>query len=175
MERIKIKFIILVVSLSLFSCKKDRFKLSDVTETDIMGNLVGNVNQNDWKLYKLSQATDFDMKVFNQLNTGTPFNVNDYHSCDSIYNFNLIAYPNPIISNCMLNFKLTTNIEYVKALQIVVSKDGKLIEKSGVDPGFFPDYKINALVKRDFIYYAIFVTQDSCLYYTKGNVIGCTL
>ena len=98
--------VILLITISLFGCKKFHFKVSDITETDIMGNLVGNVNQKDWKLYKLSQATDFDKKVFNQIKNSSSCDYLSFKSCDSSYNFNIIAYPNPMISNCMLKFNL---------------------------------------------------------------------
>lgn len=174
MKQIKTKFIILLLSISLYSCKKYHFNTSNITETDIMGNLVGNKNPNDWKLYKLYQATSFDKNVFNELNRLSIFNTNLYNSCDSNYIFDLIAYPNPMINDCNLQFNLSTNINFIKSLQIIVSKDGKFIESGTNYPGYFPDYKINALKKRDFIFYYIFVTADSCMYYGKGNVIGCT-
>ena len=176
MQQLKIKFIIIVMSISLYGCKKDHFKLADITETDIMGNLVGNVNQNDWKLYNLSQATSFDKNVFNQIKNSSSYDFLSYKTCDSSYNFNFVAYPNPMISDCTLKFKLTTNLSFVSYTRIIVGKDGNVIESelNNIAVSNFADYRVNALKKRDFIFYYIFVTADSCLYYGKGNVIGCT-
>jgi hypothetical protein len=167
----------------MIGCKKDNqyhFKLSDVTQTDINGNSVGNINLNDWKIHKFSDATDFDSNVFNSFQASqSDFNFNDYKSnCDLPDTFNLVAYPNPMKgSDCFLFFKLEKSISfnYEYGIVIITDKYGKIIRTSGsLNAGVWEE-KINALSKRDFIYYDIFVTADSCLYYTKGNVIGCEL
>lgn len=165
----------LLISITLLSCKKYHFKLSEITETDIMGNLAGNVNLNDWKLYNLSQATAFDHNVFNQIKKSSSYDFLSYKTCNSSYNFNFVAYPNPMISDCTLKFKLSTNLSFVSYTRIIVGKDGNVIESelNNIAVSNFVDYRVNALKKRDFIFYYIFVTADSCLYYGKGNVIGC--
>ena len=60
------KFLILVVLFS--SCKKEfHFSKDEITETDASGNLVGNINPNDWKLKSISDLTDFEKKVLLQI------------------------------------------------------------------------------------------------------------
>lgn len=173
-------YIILFTILVTTSCKKEfHFKNNEITERDAQGNLVGNINTNDWVLKKVADASDFDRDVFNKVYTDSgSFNINIYKkSCPLPDTFNIISYPNPMNnSNCFLNHKVTksVNFNYDYGYEIIVKKDGTIISTSGVPS--LPEWKskINALTFRDFIYYVIFVTPDSCAYFTKGNVIGCT-
>lgn len=169
------------------SCKKKyHFKTSEITATDINGNITGNINHNDWQIKKFSDASDFDKSVFlkfqeSQDKNGSGFKFSNFISnCDLPNNFSLIAYPNPMIgSDCWLNFKLQSDLVYDYGIEIIAKKTGDIIQVSGflIDEPNDSTWraKINALTIRDFIYYGIFVTPDSCLYYTKGNVIGCDL
>lgn len=175
---IKILSLILPICM-LLSCKKNDFTFdkNEITETDINGNLIGNVNVNDWKLQPLSSASEFDKKVFNQVNIGTvPFDYKLYHSCDSVYEFKLIVYPNPVInSNCTIRFLFNTNISFKLSYLIIALRDGTVVMDGGNTDRLLPtQYNIPALVKKDYIVYYLFVTDDNCLYFGKGNVIGCT-
>ena len=59
------KALIITVLISTMSCKKTdyTFSTSEITETDINGNLTGNININDWKLLPLSSATELAQPV----------------------------------------------------------------------------------------------------------------
>lgn len=150
--------------------------------TDINGNKTGNINPNDWNLKKLSDATVFDQQVFQQFqesqNKGTSgFNLKNYkQNCNLPTKFTLTAFPNPMIgSDCWLNFKLQTNLHFMYGIEIYADKFGKVFQVLGFPEKGIWQSKVNALTVHDFIYYGLFVTSDSCLYYTKGNVIGCDL
>lgn len=69
-----IEFVFFSFLLVLSCQKKYQFDLSEITETDLNGNLIGNVNPNDWKILSISEASDFDKKVFNNLNNVSSFN-----------------------------------------------------------------------------------------------------
>ena len=178
------KYIIILISfIFALSCKKDNhFNKSDITETDSNGNYISNINNNDWKLNQFSLATNFDKSVFNNFEKmqqrllDTAFSFSKFKTdCALPTVFNFVSYPNPMKSDCKLNHRLTTNLLFKEAIVIIAKKDGDVIQNSGAVQQTEWYTKVPALVVRDFIYYAIFVTQDSCLYYTKGNVIGCTL
>ena len=184
----KNKTLIVVLAILTFftgSCKKKyHFNTSDITVTDINGNYTGNINTNDWKLHKFSDASDFDKKVFqdfqNSQNVGASnFQFSNFKSnCMLPDTFNLVAYPNPMIgNNCSLFFKLNKSVSFNYSYGIVILTDklGKTIRSSGFPNAGNWEERTNALTIRDFIYYGIFVTTDSCLFYTKGNVIGCDL
>ena len=143
----KVTFIV-IAFLFIVSCKKEfHFKNTDITVTDINGNITGNINTNDWKLNYFSDASSFDQKVF------TDFQNIQQRLLDTAFSFS----------------------KFREAIVIITKKDGEIIQHSGFVQQNEWFTKVPTLVVRDFIYYAIFVTQDSCLYYTKGNVIGCTL
>lgn len=167
--------------LFLVSCSKEfHFNSKEITETDINGNLIGNINTNDWKLHKYSDATDFDKAIFAKFEQSqSNFKFSNFNTnCALPDTFNLIAYPNPIIgTNCSLFFKMNTSIGFYIQYGIVILTDkyGNIIRTSGSPNAAIWEEKTNAFTKRDFIYYDIFVTTDSCLFYTKGNVIGCDL
>ena len=172
------KALIITVLISTMSCKKTdyTFSTSEITETDINGNLTGNINQNDWKLLPLSAASEFDRNVFRQLNIGSlPFDYTKFESCDSIYNFSLVTYPNPLTgANCMLYFNFETDIDFKEVQLIIALRSGKVVMSGGNTDQILPSqYGIPALVKKDFICYYLFVTHNNCLYFGKGNVIGC--
>jgi hypothetical protein len=173
---------ILVLLFSITSCKKEfHFNISDITETDVNGNIIGNTNINDWKINSISTANSFDKNVFNNFEQiqkrllDSSFSFTKYkQSCDIPTEFNFISYPNPMKSDCKLNHKLYTNLDFREAIVIITKKNGEIIQHSGFVQQQEWYTKVPALVVRDFIYYAIFISRDSCLYYTKGNVIGCT-
>jgi|JI61114BRNA_FD_contig_91_124666_length_1268_multi_3_in_0_out_0_1 hypothetical protein len=178
----KVTFIV-IAFLFIVSCKKEfHFKNTDITVTDINGNITGNINTNDWKLNYFSDASSFDQKVFTDFQNiqqrllDTAFSFSKFkNTCTLPTEFNFISYPNPMQSDCKLHHKLTTDFNFREAIVIITKKDGEIIQHSGFVQQNEWFTKVPTLVVRDFIYYAIFVTQDSCLYYTKGNVIGCTL
>ena len=170
--------LIITVLISIMGCKKTdyTFSTNEITETDINGNLTGNINKNDWKLLPLSSATEFDLNVFKKIIIGhDKFDITDYNSCDSMFNFEVIAYPNPLSgNNCTLEFKYDTNLEIVKNIIIIALKNGDIVVFGSRSDGMFPtEYNIAPLVKRDFICYTIYITSDNCVFFSKGNVIGC--
>ncbi|MCB0508948.1 MAG: hypothetical protein KDD21_11680 [Bacteroidetes bacterium] len=174
------KLIYLLIFIPLvISCKKEyHFNVNQITETDINGTLIGNVNINDWKLHKFSDATDFDKTIFNKFEQSqSNFRFSNFNAnCTLPDTFSLLAYPNPIIgSDCSLFFKMNTSSNFYIQYGIVILTDkfGNIIRTSGSPNSSIWEEKTNVLTKRDFIYYDIFVTTDSCLFYTKGNVIGC--
>ncbi|MBK9634897.1 MAG: hypothetical protein IPO64_10405 [Bacteroidetes bacterium] len=172
------KFLILVVLFS--SCKKEfHFSKDEITETDASGNLVGNINPNDWLLKPLSEANEFDKNVFSQLLIGDStrdvyklYNTN----CVNDYDFSLVAYPNPMPKkggSGYLNLKMITNLEYSYFYKIIVDKFGAIIESgAGLAEASFDKIQINPLIKRDFILYYIFIDENNCAFFGKGNVIG---
>lgn len=187
MKYTRVLFLLFIFATVTGCKKKYHFKTSEITVTDINGNITGNINHNDWQIKKFSDASDFDKAVFQKYqevqNTGQPpiFKFSDYKShCDLPNNFSLTAYPNPMVgSDCWLYFKSHTDLVYNYGIEIITKKNGDIIQSSGflIDEPNDSTWraKINALTIRDFIYYGIFVTPDSCLYYTRGNVIGCDL
>jgi len=172
------RYIVIVLIIFIAACKKTDYTFSnnEITETDKNGNLIGNVNPTDWQLLPLSAATEFDKNIFKQVNIGSvPFDYTKYHSCDSVYDFNLITYPNPLTgSSCTLKFNFNTTITIKEGQLIVALRDGKVVASGGNTDGLLPtEYHIPALMKRDFIIYYLFITDDNCLYFGRGNVIGC--
>ena len=177
--------IILLFSVSFFStsCKKEEnhFSSNEITQTDDNGNLYGNINVNNWTINLFSDADIFDKAVFSKYESDYQrlsdpnFSFSKFkNNCAKPSVFNLVAYPNPMKSDCWLKFKLNTNLVFQNSIEIIVKKNGAEIQTSGFYNDTIWKSKINALLDRDFIYYGIFITSDSCIYYTKGNVIGCT-
>jgi len=176
-------FYVIALFTLIYSCKKDKyhFSTSDITETDVNGNEIGNINSTNWTINLFSEADDFDKSVlakyesdYQRLSDPT-FSFSKFkNNCTKPSLFKLIAYPNPMHSDCWLNFKLNSNFSYLNAIEIIAKKNGEIIQTSGFSNATNWKSKINALVVRDFIYYGIFITSDSCIFYTKGNVIGCT-
>lgn len=177
-------FIFILSFITFFySCKKDKqFSINDITETNSDGEIIGNNNPNDWKLVPINQASNHDknamQEYINITKKGDPTLIDflKYKSCDAPANFSMIAYPNPLIeSNCRLNFKFSTNLTYNKVYTFIYTIENKL--GGGNYMTVFPNNHseiMNAIVGRDFTYYYIFMTADSCAYYGKGNVIGCS-
>ena len=169
------KFLILVVLFS--SCKKEfHFSKDEITETDASGNLVGNINPNDWKLKSISDLTDFEKKVLLQIplnfETSKDTIYKNIKSCENNFNFGLVVYANPM-KNSVLKFNLLSDIRYEKLYTLITDKEGNFITGSfGFYPAKISEERISALVKRDFIYHYLFITEDSCGYYGSGNVIG---
>jgi len=180
------KYIILIlcVSIVFLSCKKkNQFNLSEITETDYNGNLVGNINPNDWKLLRINEAIGFDKSVLDNIESSGTFNISKFnYNCTKPDTFELVAYPNPInknsIGQCNLNFKLNADAYFYNsnAIKIVlVKKNGDIIMSTNVPLLENGTWRVEtySFTDRDFICYSFFITQDSCLFYTKGNVIGC--
>ncbi len=177
------KLFAILIILSSISCKKEKqqFNLDEITETDTSGNIIGNINPSNWTIHSFSDADDFDKSVFNFYETryqrlsDPNFSFSHFKtSCPAPSTFNLVVYPNPMKTDCWLHFNLSTNLVFQNSIEIIVKKNGEEIQTSGFYNYTTWKSRINALVVRDFIYYGIFITADSCIYYTKGNVIGCT-
>ncbi len=72
-----------------------------------------------------------------------------------------------------LNLKMITNLEYSYFYKIIVDKFGAIIESgAGLAEASFDKIQINPLIKRDFILYYIFIDENNCAFFGKGNVIG---
>ena len=170
------KFLILIFLFS--SCKKEfHFCKDEITETDASGNYVGNINPDDWQLKPIGEANEFDKNVFSQLLYGdsTRDIYKLYNSnCLNNYNFSLVAYPNPMPKkggSGYLNFNLNSNIEIIDFYSIITDKFGTIIE-SNIGGIKFDKIRLNPLIKRDFIFYYIFIDKNNCAFFGKGKVIG---
>ncbi len=195
---------IISFALTIFACKKVDitkyyFTKNEITETDTLGNLVGNVQIGDWKLKPLSAGDAFDQKVFANLVEGfnkseknnpdyMQFNIKRYNqNCNlDTFTFKIVAFPNPVIPNrinspfgavpvpvCSLNFKIESNLKIAHSIMFYTNKiDAQNQEILLVsDSTIIRKLHNTGIVERDYILYYIVYTTDGCIFFCKGNVI----
>lgn len=177
------------------------FNLDEITQRDSVGNLIGTVKTNDWTLKPISQATDFDKHVFGQIYELTEearnnpntlidsiYNLTNYNlNCNDSYTFSVKAYPNPlvyvyptqpyIIPYTPLHLEYETNLHVKCSVFMLFDRygnsmgdtytttGGTLLTWMGSPPTF----------QRDFILYYLIYTQEGCVFFGHGNVIGAPI
>lgn len=125
------------------------FDTSEITQTNYFGRVVSVAKPDQWTLQPISQATDFDKKVFEKVyefdgttNPNYPekesFDIHKYNqNCtipDTNY-FTIVCYPNPaskklwpdssgVQGPCEQYFKISTNLNVKCVFSIYVDKFG---------------------------------------------------
>lgn len=178
MKKIALMYIVL---FSFFSCAKEKFDISTITETDNGGNYIGNIDEDDWNLYSYNNLTENDKNLilnefsenYNQHDLTIPY---EYLKLDCSNNsfFDLRAYPNPVKRNDTIKFLYNSDFEFLYGLYFTKSKkSNKIIYRAaGGNNGstFLSDYMCGEVNNEDHTFYYVFVTQDSCVFAGKGDV-----
>lgn len=191
-----------IISCKKIDFNKFHFTTNEITETDTLGNLVGHIQTGDWTLKPISAGDGFDKKVFadfqkivNEVkNAGAPeyapFDFNLYNqNCNlDTFTFKIVAYPNPTVSHtiqspwgpspvpsCGLNLNIQTNLKIARSIMFYSNK----IDAKGKVHYLYSDSTIatallaTPIAERDYILYYIIYTTDGCVFFCKGNVMGC--
>ncbi len=203
----QVNYLILIL-LFITACSKNKYKpidwtkyyfdLNEITQRDSVGNQIGTAKTNDWTLMPMSQATDFDKKVFSQLYNLTEearnnpntlgdsiYDLSKYNqNCTDTFTFRIKAYPNPlvyvyptqpyIIPFTPLHLDYQTNINVKCALFTLYDKFGNSLAEtySTTNGALLPSLGSPPSFQRDFILYYLIYTQEGCVYFGHGNVIG---
>jgi hypothetical protein len=161
----------------LSSCKKDEFRKDDITETDVWGTFIGNVDKRDWKIQTLKEFDEKDQSIFlnHILNTRTfeilaDWNIKTHCDVDNLF-FDLRVFPNKTYKNTNIKFRLKTDLEYILILTATVDKRGRLYTTGG-GLEFWDELNVRqAADNRDFSVYYVVIDKDTCAYFGKGDVI----
>lgn len=177
------------------------FNLNEITQRDSVGNLIGTAKPNDWTLMPISQATDFDKHVFSQLYNLTEearnnpntledsiYDLKKYNqNCTDTFTFKMIAYPNPLvyvyptqpyaIPYTPLHLDFQTNLHVKCSLFTLYDRFGTSLAETyaGTSSTLLPWFGSPPSYERDFILYYIIYTQEGCVYFGHGNVIGAQI
>lgn len=177
------------------------FNLNEITQRDSVGNLIGSTKLNDWTLMPISQATDFDKHVFSQIYELTEearnnpntlgdsiYDLRKYNQeCTDTFTFKLIAYPNPlvyvypaqpyIIPFTPIHFKYYTNLNIKYTIFMLFDRFGNSLGDTYTSTGgvLIPGFGSPPSYQRDFILYYIIYTQENCVFFGHGNVIGAPI
>jgi hypothetical protein len=186
---------IFAVSCGKIKYRKQQFDLNEITQTDTSGNITGNINPNDWVFKPVSEASEFDKKAFSKAyesfsngpdfsNRAPQYPANfDNTNCGNI-SLKLLAYPNPVqsigsVEDCTLNIKLEASLQpFDRFFVFSITKSGSELGYNFIASTYDRiDNQLGIYLpptkERDYIVYYLISTKEGCLYYTKGNVIGC--
>jgi len=149
---------------------------------------------NDFDKDVFSNVYELSEKARNNPNTleDSIYDFRRYNlNCTDTFAFKLVAYPNPgklyypnavgPIPFCKLDFKLETNLNIARYLVFFATKnkDHVGIATSGsygnnnLPIEFLPWVSPPDAGYRDYIVYYIIYTTGGCVFYGKGNIIGC--
>ena len=210
-----IKTLLLSFIFVSFSCKKQNsvklkcydpgltcyhFDTSEITQTNYFGRVVGVAKPDQWTLQPISQATDFDKKVFEKVyvfdgttNPNYPekesFDIHKYNqNCtipDTNY-FTIVCYPNPISKAlwpdssgingpCEQYFKISTNLNVKCSYSIRVDKFGDMLgsESLILKPNLDGTSITNILSGIRSTGYPAPVQRDYIVYYFIYTLEGC--
>lgn len=176
------KFLLILPLIFALSCKKEeKITLKTIMQTDENCNLIGNVDNEDWGLYNLSNTSERDDLIINHeaglsnfFMSSEGIDVSDYNSsCSEDFNFNLLLCPNPFNINAsdgQINYKLTHDLNIYKAAYVVVNRENQIAVSGGLNfsltsGSFYPNFG------RNFTLYYMVLTTDSCVFYGKGDVM----
>jgi hypothetical protein len=177
------------------------FNLNDITQRDSIGNLVSTPKANDWSLKPITQATDFDKRVFSQIYELTEearnnpntlgdsiYDLSKYNqACTDTFTYKMVAYPNPlvyvyptqpnIIPYTPIYFKYSTNLNIKCTILMLFDRFGNSMGDTYTSTGgvLIPGFGSPPSYERDFILYYIIYTQEGCVYFGHGNVIGAPI
>lgn len=181
----KLKYFILSVIFCFVACTKNNydkynFELSEITQRDSKGKLIGNEQINDWVLINYNDIDEFGKRAIENSYTLThpnesltDFSTKNYKKdCTELKGSKLVVYPNPLINGyCDINVSYFFAYKVAKSIVVKTDKyeEGNTSESSLnlLSPNF------PALLKRDYYLHYLIYTTDSCLYYTRGKIIGC--
>lgn len=196
-----LSLITIVIACKKVDITKYYFTTNEITETDTLGNLVGHIQTGDWTLKPLSAGDAFDQKVFANLIDGynksekndpreLPFNIKRYNQNCSLdtFTFKIVAFPNPVIPHridspfgavpvpvCSMHFNIETNLKIARSLMFYTNKiDAQSQEHyQATDSTIIRTLMNTGIVERDYILYYIIYTTDGCVFFCKGNIMGC--
>jgi len=72
-----------------------------------------------------------------------------------------------------LQLRINSNLPYKRVYILITDKKGNFITGTYSSNSIeIVEYDMPPLVNRDFIFHYLFITEDNCAYYGRGNVIG---
>lgn len=180
--------------IAIFSgCTKYQFSKKEITETNQYGDLIGNIDINDWNIESYSSAPE-KLKEFIEIEANAKFGIPAIDTIQTAFVikknidngtykvncspplFSSIAYPNPAPKDDRVTIPLRCTSKVKDGLSFITRKDGTQISGQSITidtTGHLGDVIVitNYLVQRDdFIYYYVFVTEDDCVFWGKGDV-----
>lgn len=184
--KIIVKFILCIVLLVfiiiLENCKK--ITINNITERDQYGNIIGNVNSEDWKLDNLSSYSSKDRakmnELLNEFKGYSWLNFEKYKvDCGDTCRLDYMLYPNPLGANELIKDSFSTNCDgyYTYMIWQAVNSKGQRVTSGAGSPFLnFSGETPHSLggtrgFDKGFTIYYCFSTKDSCLKFGKGNVM----
>jgi hypothetical protein len=175
---------VLILLLIIQSCSKEDLNLSikDVVVTDRSGNVINSNGHNDWNNMDLTSDPNFNslmidlcISLFDDYQNEI---CNSYSFCSSPNNYLISVFPNPVPKSETPRFRIFSDkkiISYAVGFKNLGDNELTLSSTLEISPpsydienliGSFPYLKYNGM---DF--YINFLTEDSCMYFTKGKIL----